>query len=115
MFKKILMLAGLAITSLAISETASAQCGYGGYGNRGSYRGPAVVYRSPRSYHRQYQGVGAYRAPVAVYGSPYGVGSRYGSRYGGYPYGGYGYGAGYFNRGSSVGIGRGGVSFRIGF
>jgi hypothetical protein len=107
MLKKFLFVGALALATVGMSETASADHCHRGYGG---YRAPAISYYSS-SYGPRYGGYRSYRAPVyrSNYGSPYR--SNYGGGYRGYGgYGGYGYG-----RGTSIGIGRRGVSIGIGF
>lgn len=112
MMKKILLLAAFAITPIALSQTASAHCGPGhGYGHY--RRAPVVTYRVPH-HHHHYRSSYRYGHPGIRYGSP--VRAGYGYGYGGIGYGGIGYGHPlYYGRGTSVGIGRGGFSLRIGF
>ena len=110
MLKKFLFVGALALATIAMSETASAQHCHNGYGGGyGGYRAPAISYQS--SYGHHYGGHRAYRVPVqrSYYGSRYR--SNYRGGYGGY--GGYGYGG--YGRGTSIGVGRGGVRVNIGF
>ena len=113
MIKKILLVAAFTITPLLLSEEASAQCASYGYG---AYRAPVVRYQSvPHYSHRGHYASpyhSGYRGSGFSYGAQYGSPYRYGSRYGGY---GYGYGSPYYGRGTSIGIGRGGISLNFGF
>jgi hypothetical protein len=109
MLNKVLFAAAFAITPMLLSEEASAQCasGYGGYR---AYSAPVVSYRAPHYGHGSHYR-SSYRPSYGYgYSSP-----RYRSRYGGYGYGGYGYGGYGYGRGTSVGIGRGGISLSFGF
>lgn len=110
MIKHFVIAAALAVSPLAMPQNASADhCSYRGY-----YRGyrpvaPVVRYRPAPIYSPYY---GGYRG-IPGYRTPYGVG--YGSIYNrGFGYGYGGWGGPYYGRGTSIGIGRGGVFMNFG-
>ncbi|NND97718.1 MAG: hypothetical protein HKN47_10365 [Pirellulaceae bacterium] len=112
MFKKLCLAAALAVAGLLVvgdTQAEAQHCRYG-YGHGGGI----AVYAAP-SYRSSYRHAVPYRP---VYGSNYRGGFGYNSFYGS-PYrsyrGGYGFGSPYYGRGTSIGIGRGGISIGIGF
>ncbi|MDA8743827.1 hypothetical protein N9N28_04250 [Rubripirellula amarantea] len=119
MIKSLCLAATVAVTGAfasTSSEAMAGDCYSRGHGHNRSHHGSyyGSRYRSP---------VAPYRSPVVRYSSgyrggyvpspyrSYGYGSpSFGSRYGGFGYSGFGYG-----RGTSIGVGRRGVSIGIGF
>ena len=110
MFKKLIIAAVLAITPMVLAQDSSAQHCSSGYR---AYGAPAVGYHGYSHGHR-----GHYGRPAV--NSFYRYGVPYRSGYGGYGHGGYGRGYGYggypyYRSGTTIGVGRGGFSLRIGF
>lgn len=119
MFNKISLAAIVAIAGMLFcGETqVQAQNCYRGGGASFGYSSFAPVYAAPIHSVSRYH----YNAPRSFYGSPYrsgfggyGYGSPFGG-YGGYRGGFGGFGPGYYGRGTSIGVGRGGLSIGIGF
>ena len=108
MIKQFVIAAALAVSPLALSSEASADhCSYRGYHHGHRVAAPVVRYRGYSPYHGYYGGHPGYRVPY---------GAHYGSRYNrAYRYGYGGFGGPYYGRGTSIGVGRGGVSLYFGF
>ena len=114
MFKKALLASAFMIGSLALGNTAKADHGcYRGHGHihGGHYGIPIRTYSVPvysSRYHSGYRGGG-----YGFYGSPYVPSYRSYYRGGLYPRGFGGYP--YYGGGTSIGVGRGGISLNFGF